>query len=342
MTISRHGWHILAENKTNTLTLRPKLLLLLAIFSLWACEQKRPVVEVEGIAIPTRNYRFDKAFFRCSPADLHLCTDSLTTRYFPFFQSGDSAFWFKQRSDSLLNALHHEIAQEEAAITKALEESHRVLQHYAHYFPKRCPSRLYTYVSPLDFQFPLFVTDSLIFVALDQYLGAQSPFYQSQPEYLLRGRHWPFLPMDLAEALAGQQVRRELQGSSDFLSDIIYEGKLLFLGSMLYPEAQTHQWLRYSAEEWAFCEENEAAIWSYLVEQQALFSGDADLKRRLILPAPFSKFYLPIDNQTPGRIGRWVGYRIVESWMEQNNYNVQEMLRTTDARKFLRDAKYKP
>jgi uncharacterized protein YjaZ len=37
-----------------------------------------------------------------------------------------------------------------------------------------------------------------------------------------------------------------------------------------------------------------------------------------------------------------VGYRIVESWMEQNNYNVQEMLRTTDARKFLRDAKYKP
>ena len=35
--------------------------------------------------------------------------------------------------------------------------------------------------------------------------------------------------------------------------------------------------------------------------------------------APYSKFNLDIDKQSPGAIGRWLGYKIVDSYMTNNN-----------------------
>ena len=37
--------------------------------------------------------------------------------------------------------------------------------------------------------------------------------------------------------------------------------------------------------------------------------------------SPFSKFYLEIDNQSPGRIGRWIGWQIVRSYMNYYPHN---------------------
>jgi len=50
---------------------------------------------------------------------------------------------------------------------------------------------------------------------------------------------------------------------------------------------------------------------------------------------------LEIDNDTPGRVGQWVGWQIVRSFMENNEITVQQMLKM-DPKEIFEMSKYKP
>nr|HRM13383.1 gliding motility lipoprotein GldB [Flavobacterium sp.] len=62
---------------------------------------------------------------------------------------------------------------------------------------------------------------------------------------------------------------------------------------------------------------------------------------RFINPAPFSKFYLEIDNESPGQVGAWIGWQMVRSYMENNKVPVADLLKT-DAKEIFSKSKYKP
>ena len=49
-----------------------------------------------------------------------------------------------------------------------------------------------------------------------------------------------------------------------------------------------------------------------------------------------------ISRDCPGRIGVWIGWQIVESYMENNNVSIQELLKSTDNDTLFRLSKYKP
>ena len=72
-----------------------------------------------------------------------------------------------------------------------------------------------------------------------------------------------------------------------------------------------------------------------------LFSDEQKLASRFIDAAPFSKFYLEIDNDSPGQIGRWIGWQIVRSFMENNDGTLEQMLKM-DAKEIFEKSKYKP
>ncbi|HLN96658.1 MAG TPA: hypothetical protein VK183_13575, partial [Flavobacterium sp.] len=71
-------------------------------------------------------------------------------------------------------------------------------------------------------------------------------------------------------------------------------------------------------------------------------STDGRLGNRFINPAPFSKFYLEVDNETPGRIGTWVGWQIVRAYMEQNEEVSLTQLLAMDANEIFTGSRYKP
>lgn len=337
---TEHAQCILAEIKLHLLTRYGVLFdfLIIGLFAACSNEQRSS----QWREPEHRVHRFDHFLFACDASQVGQDLKDSAASYFPFSENGDSAFWFRQRSDSLLNALHRDLITKEEAIRSALQSCRKVLGHSAFHFPKQTPTRTFTYISPLDFDYPLFLSDSLVFIALDQYLGPSSSFYAGQPSYLMRGRSMEFMSLDLAEALAQRSLSTLPSQGSDLLSAMLYEGKVLYLTHLLSPEREPHEVLRYTKEEWAFCAANEASIWAYLIEQGALFSSDADWKRRLLLPAPFSKFRLPIDTQTPGRIGRWIGWQIIEKRMRQGDLDVNDLILYRDAKDLLRTSKYKP
>jgi len=83
-------------------------------------------------------------------------------------------------------------------------------------------------------------------------------------------------------------------------------------------------------------------IWSYFIEKELLYSTDNSLNKRFIDEAPFSKFYLDIDNESPGSVGAWLGWQIVRSYMKHNKEVGLKDLMTTENELIFKKSRYKP
>ena len=75
--------------------------------------------------------------------------------------------------------------------------------------------------------------------------------------------------------------------------------------------------------------------------KELLYSTDQKLDARFLNLAPFSKFYLELDNESPGGIGRYIGYNIVKSYMENNDVSLQNLFEKSSEEIF-NNSKYKP
>jgi uncharacterized protein YjaZ len=127
----------------------------------------------------------------------------------------------------------------------------------------------------------------------------------------------------------------------NLLSQMIYEGKKLYLKDLLLPEISDAEKIGYTPEQIIWCQENESYMWRHFMQEQLLYSTDSKLTSRFINTAPFSKFYLEIDNESPGRVGTWVGWQIVRSYMNNNDVNLQQLLQM-DPIEIFQNSKYKP
>ncbi|WCC45198.1 hypothetical protein PJW08_03160 [Tenacibaculum finnmarkense] len=78
----------------------------------------------------------------------------------------------------------------------------------------------------------------------------------------------------------------------------------------------------YSQNKMRWAESNEAQIWKYFIEKNMLYNTDKELDIRFLDIAPFSKFYLEKDRQSPGRIGEFIGWQIVRSYMQKNDVSL--------------------
>ena len=74
-----------------------------------------------------------------------------------------------------------------------------------------------------------------------------------------------------------------------------------------------------------------------------MFSSNQQNKIRFIEDAPFSKFYTSFDRESPGRVGQWIGMKIVQAYMNyQPDVSLIDLIQETDAQKILRESRYKP
>ena len=115
----------------------------------------------------------------------------------------------------------------------------------------------------------------------------------------------------------------------------------MYAKDVLIPETPDNEKIGYSVDKLKWCEENESQMWKYFIENKLLFSSESKLYGRFIQKAPFSKFYLDLDNETPGRAGVWVGWQIVRSYMKNNDVTLQELF-AKDAKEIFDNSKYKP
>ena len=122
---------------------------------------------------------------------------------------------------------------------------------------------------------------------------------------------------------------------------MIHEGKKLYLLDLYLPLKSDVLKIGYTDQKYDWAVTNEEQVWKYFIENNLLFSTDTKLNKRFLEDAPFSKFYLSEDKNSPGRIGQRIGLQIVRSFMQNNKVSMQEMIKM-DAKELFEKSKYKP
>ena len=116
----------------------------------------------------------------------------------------------------------------------------------------------------------------------------------------------------------------------------------MYFKDIILPHKNDPIKIGYTNDEYKWANENELFIWQYIIEKQLLYSNNETLEARFLYPAPFSKFYLEIDNDSPGRIGQWVGWQIVKSYAKRYpEIGLEEILKLSAEELFIK-SKYKP
>ena len=124
------------------------------------------------------------------------------------------------------------------------------------------------------------------------------------------------------------------------LDEMIYQGKILYITSLLMEDEKIETLIGYTAEQWKWCKNYEKDMWQTLIQNKFLFSNDFHLRKKMIEDAPFTQ---PFTQASPGRAGIFVGYRIVESYMQKNaNISPLELMLNADAQGILERSGYQP
>ncbi|MEY4432477.1 MAG: GldB [Bacteroidota bacterium] len=305
-------------------------------FSIWSCDKKTAEEKiVEAIPMDIKVERFDQVFFESKPEDL-----SKIKQHYPFFfpQGVPDSVWLNKIQHPLWRELYSEVQKKYKDVEPIRSELNTLFKHIKHYFPKTKKPKAITVIAEMDYNSKAIYADSLVIIALELYLGKTHKFYEF-PKYIKQNFEQRQMMPDLVSSFAISKIPFEKDKS--LLGQMIYYGKQLYLKDLLLPEYTDAEKIGYTPKEISWCHENEAYIWRYFLENDMLYSDESKLISRFITPAPFSKFYLEIDNESPGQVGAWVGWQIVRSYAENNDLSLADLLKM-NAKELFEKSKYKP
>jgi gliding motility-associated lipoprotein GldB len=305
---------------------------------LFSCDNKSKVEKaVEEIPVEMKVVRFEQAFFDAKPENLA----DVKAEYPDFFPEGTpDAVWIDKMQHPQWRELYQEVEKKYKNFGTQQSEIEDLFKHIKYYFPTIKTPTIYTVISEMDNNSKAIYANDKLVIALELYLGKDHKFYGEFPAYLRQNFEQRQMLPDIVSSFAFGVLPNPKD--KDLLSMMISSGKELYLKDILLPEYSDAERIGYSEDQIKWSKENESYIWEYFVNDKLLYSTDSKLANRFINVAPFSKFYLEIDNESPGRIGQWVGWQIVRSFMENNpKVTVQDLIKMNE-KDIFELSKYKP
>lgn len=333
--------------KTNPLISSSKIgiLLLILTIGILACDRKVR-------SIPGSMIRFEKLVFTIPPAHL---SDSIHLNYnhlVPFFRifneeviriGPDSLPGYAGQlerfvNDSMIREVYSAVEKSAGSYQESCREIEEALTRWSVLTGNKGPDHLVTFLSGFNQSF--ITLPGCLGIGVDNYLGSESPFYQSLgiPAYVRKNRN----PENLAADAVRAWLYSEIPGpgtEGGFLDRMIFEGKLYYIAGKLLPDLSEENLFHYTEAQMRWCRTQERAMWEYLAEQKVLFSTDRLTIRKFMDEAPFTRDF---GNESPGRAGIWIGYRIVSSYMKASGLNLRDLPGITGAKEILSAAKYHP
>lgn len=293
--------------------------------------------DISKINVELNIERFDRLFANTTEAEL----PNLKLEYpFLFPNRVPDSVWIETLKDTIQQELFEEVDKTFHDFSMLELDIYKLFQHIKFYDKTFNEPRFITVTNNVRYRESVVVTDTIALVALDNYLGPDHHFYTSIPAYISENFKPSDIAVNLAEAYAEKYAYQP--NRKTLLDEMIYFGKLLYFKEVMIPFKTDAEKIGYTEDQLTWAINNESEVWSYFIERELLFSTDNKIPSRFITPAPFSKFYLEIDNDSPGRIGQYIGWQIVKAYMKQNkDVDLFKMMQTS-AQEIFDNTKYKP
>lgn len=327
-------------------------LILFVSFVITSCSGDKLDVDVSDVDLKLDFDRFEQAMFSGeSPEEMTEINADLLERggelyefyVYDVLRSGsvhdDSIgqyLWYFV-SDSMMKLVNDDINAEFADFTEIEERITDIFKHQKYYLPNApLPQQVITYNSA--FSYGVISTDSVIGIGLEMYLGPENRMIKEIrfPLYMKDKMQRDYLPVDVAHSWLITNVLGEDRGET-FLSSMIYFGKLRYMLEAFMPDLPEHLMIRYTEEEYDYALASEYNIWQYIVDMNWIYSVDMKVKLRYFEEAPTT---VGIED-SPGRIGQFMGWQMVRSYMEANpDVTLEQLMNEENETKILKA--YKP
>lgn len=208
-------------------------------------------------------------------------------------------------------------------------------------YPEKPVPQVFTYVSGLDIENPVYYFDTAMAIGLDDFLGSDVVAYQKAglPKYKIN-RFTPDNLMPQCMLAVSDNIIRVDEKRNTLLDQMISAGKALYFLDVTIPDVKDEYKIGYSAAQLTWSQNHESDIWAFIIEHQLLFSSDPQGISKMMTDAPFTAGFAP---ESPGRLGAYMGWQIVRAYMkEADNVTLKQLMENTDAQQILKVSGFKP
>ncbi len=212
---------------------------------------------------------------------------------------------------------------------------------YRQAYPKKPVPQVYTYVSGLDIENPVYFFDTAMAIGLDVFLGSDIDAYLKAglPKYKIN-RFTPDHILSKCMLAVSDNIIRVDAKRNTLLDQMIAAGKSLYFLDVTLPEVKDEFKIGYTTDQFAWSSSHEKDVWAFMIEHQLLFSSDPQGVSKLMTDAPFTAGFAA---ESPGRLGVYMGWQIVRAYMkEADNITLKQLMENTDSQEILKVSGYKP
>jgi hypothetical protein len=323
------------------------------LFILAACNDKTPNVSSIKIDIPV--VRYDKLIYSIDTNDVETGLKKIYQQYPAFTNAfikqvlqlpmpySDTS---KLLTGTLRGFLIHTQQLKDSVWDKFTNDQWaaptlQAFRYVKYYFPQYHMPKLLAFIGDLTGR-ELMTQDGLG-IGLDYYMGKDFSYYlipeiQTQiPAYLSKRFSIEYMPVNCMQAVI-DDLYPDSSFSKPLIEQMVEKGKRYFILNKFLPKTNDTLKLQYTNAQLQWCYQNEKDIWKFFLDGDLLYSTDPSINT-FVSEGPNTQ---GMPQESPGNIGLFVGWRIVQKYLEKHpDITIQELMKTT-SKSIFNESKYKP
>lgn len=325
--------------------------LLIVVFL--GCKSKPTPPDVSKIPVKLKVQRFEDAFFGLDTIHLEEALNQLESHYpgfakdflFNIMGTTPSTAVLDVKSFSNSYRLMYDSAKKHFANFQPVADQVEIgLKYVKYYFPNYAvPSNLVTFIGPINSYGNIITTDALA-VGLQLYMGRDYSLYKTDmgqqlyPSYLSRKFEQSYIPVNCMNNIIEDLYPNKSLGMA-LVDQLVETGKRQYLLDHFLPNLPDSLKLGYTEQQVVDCNSNETNIWAFFIQNNLLYVTEPEITKEYMNEAPNTP---AMGSNFPGFIGKFVGWKIVQKYMDNHADVDLAKLMNTPARKIFEEAKYKP
>lgn len=223
------------------------------------------------------------------------------------------------------------------------EELSQAFKYVIFYFPGYKVPRILSFIGPFDAP-AIAITRDALAIGLHLYAGKNFSFYGSPqgmdlyPMYISRRFEPSYIHVNAMKAVIEDLFPDKTQGRP-LIEQMIDKGKQWYLLNKLLPGTQDSLKTGYTKQQLRWCEQNEGLIWNFMLQTNDIYTTEPVFINTFLGESPTTEGMPAVS---PGNIGQWIGWRIVQRFIAQNQGLEPVDIMNLEAKKIFSQSKYKP
>jgi hypothetical protein len=331
-----------------------RLILFSLLFVFAGCNSAKNKPDVSHIKVDLIIERFEQAFFKIDSNNIREGLTGLRNSYpgfYPVFlrdillvnPMDTSSFTVIRSMLSGYRPVYDSIEKKYPKLDWLKDELEEGFRYVKYYYPKYNVPRIITFIGTLDAP-GVVMAPQYLGIGLHQFAGKDFSVYQAgpiqemYPAYISRRFDKEYITANAFKAVA-DDIYPDKSAGNTLIEQIVEKGKQWWLLDHFLPDAPDSVKTGFTGKQLNWTKENEGNIWSYLMKNENLYSIEPTTIQNYLGEAPSTQ---GLPDASPGNIGQWIGWRIVEKYASSHSAMSVEEILATPARTVFQESGYKP